>query len=77
MANFAIRNLPEEVHRALGVRAAAHNRSLEAEVRAILQAAVQQTVGIGSTLAEIGRSVGGVELEVARDRAVADAADLD
>jgi plasmid stability protein len=60
------------------LRAAAHNRSLEAEARAILQAAVQQTLGMGSTLAAIGRAAGGgVELNVARDRTATDAASFD
>lgn len=36
MATLNIRNLPEEVHRALRQRAARHNRSMEAEARAIL-----------------------------------------
>lgn len=36
MANLNIRNLPDEVHRALRQRAARAGRSMEAEVRAIL-----------------------------------------
>ncbi len=36
MATLNIRNLPEEVHRELRLRAARHNRSMEAEARAIL-----------------------------------------
>ena len=41
MAAVTIRNLSEEAHRALKVRAAQHNRSTEAEMRAILEAAVR------------------------------------
>ena len=41
MAAVTIRNLSEEAHRALKVRAAQHNRSAEAEMRAILEAAVR------------------------------------
>ena len=41
MAAVTIRNLSEEAHRALKVRAAEHNRSTEAEMRAILEAAVR------------------------------------
>lgn len=41
MANLNIRNLPDEVHQALKVRAALNNRSTEAEIREILTAAVQ------------------------------------
>jgi plasmid stability protein len=57
MAAVTIRNLPEEVHRALKVRAAQHNRSAEAEMRAILEAAVRPAgrVLLGTALREIGR----------------------
>jgi len=57
MAMLTVRNLPEEVHRALRVRAAVHGRSTEAEVRAILEDAVKPEgrVKLGSLLAEIGR----------------------
>lgn len=41
MSMLTVRNLPEEVHRALRVRAAQHGRSTEAEVREILTAAVK------------------------------------
>lgn len=40
MATLNIRNLPDEVHRQLRIRAAEHGRSMEAEARAILSAAV-------------------------------------
>ncbi|MCA1943446.1 MAG: Arc family DNA-binding protein [Yonghaparkia sp.] len=40
MATLTIRNLPEPVRRSLKERAAAHNRSMEAEVRSILENAV-------------------------------------
>jgi plasmid stability protein len=36
MATLNIRNLPDEVHRRLRIRAAEHGRSMEAEARAIL-----------------------------------------
>jgi plasmid stability protein len=36
MATLNIRKLPDEVHRELRLRAARHNRSMEAEARAIL-----------------------------------------
>ena len=57
MAMLTVRNLPEEVHRALRVRAARHGHSMEAEVRAILESAVspQGRVRLGSLLADIGR----------------------
>jgi antitoxin FitA len=41
MAAVTIRNLSAETHRALKVRAAQHNRSTEAEIRAILEALQQ------------------------------------
>jgi plasmid stability protein len=70
MASVTIRNLPEETHRALRVRAATHGRSTEAEIRAILENAVrpENRIKLGSLLANIGREVGGVELEIERDR---------
>lgn len=57
MAMLTIRNLPEEVHRALRVRAAQHGQSMEAEVRDILEVATspQGRVKLGSLLADIGR----------------------
>ena len=41
MSTITVRNLPEETHRALRVRAAERGRSTEAEVRAILEEAVR------------------------------------
>ena len=60
MAAVTIRNLSDEAHRALKARAAQHNRSTEAEIRAILEAAVRPEgrVRLGSALAEIGRKHG-------------------
>jgi len=57
MAMMTVRNLPDEVHRALRVRAATHQRSTEAEVRAILEEAVKAEgrIKLGSLLADIGR----------------------
>ena len=57
MAMLTVRNIPEEVHRALRVRAARHGHSMEAEVREILDSAVspQGRVKLGSLLADIGR----------------------
>ena len=60
MASMTIRNLPDEVHRALRVRAALHGRSTEAEVRAILEEAAKPAgrVQLGSLLVDIGRRAG-------------------
>ncbi|MGO2579091.1 MULTISPECIES: Arc family DNA-binding protein [Halomonadaceae] len=57
MAMLTVRNLPDEVHRALRVRAALHGHSMEAEVREILEAAIapEGRVKLGSLLADIGK----------------------
>ena len=57
MAMLTVRNLPDEVHRALRVRAAQRGHSMEAEVREILESAVnpQGRVKLGSLLADLGR----------------------
>jgi plasmid stability protein len=55
-----IRNLSDETHRALKARAAEHGHSTEAEIRAILDQAVQPAARprLGSLLARIGRDAG-------------------
>ncbi len=70
MASVTVRNLPDETHRALRVRAATHGRSTEAEIRAILESAVRPEgrVKLGTLLADIGREVGGIALEIERDK---------
>ena len=57
MAMLTVRNVSDEVHRALRMRAARHGRSMEAEVREILESTVSPTgrVKLGSLLAELGR----------------------
>jgi plasmid stability protein len=57
MAAVTIRNLSDEAHRALKLRAAQHNRSAEAEMRSILEAAVRPEgrLRLGTFLQEIGR----------------------
>lgn len=57
MAMLTVRNIPEEVHRALRMRAAQRGHSMEAEVRDILESAVspEGRVKLGSLLADIGR----------------------
>ncbi|APW43085.1 FitA-like ribbon-helix-helix domain-containing protein [Rhodoferax saidenbachensis] len=68
MSSVTVRNLPDATHRALKLRAAQHGRSTEAEIRFILEGAVAPSVGLGSALAAIGRSVGGVDLQTPRDQ---------
>lgn len=84
MAMLTVRNVPEEVHRALRVRAAQHGRSTEAEVREILAAVVrpQERVRVGEALAAIGRNIGltledVAVLEGVRDKTPAIPVDLD
>jgi len=57
MAMLTIRNIPDEIHRALRVRAARRGHSMEAEVREILESALapEGRVKLGSLLKEIGR----------------------
>ena len=60
MAILTVTNVPDDVHRALRVRAAQHGRSTEAEVREILAAVVkpEERVRVGEALAAIGRKIG-------------------
>jgi len=60
MAMLTVRNLPDDVHRALRVQAALHGRSTEAEVREILATAVkpESRVRLGEALSALGRKVG-------------------
>ncbi len=68
MASITVRNLPDETHKALRVRAAEHGRSTEAEVRAILEDAVRpkERLKIGSELAAFGDKYR-LNLEIVRD----------
>ena len=79
MPTIVVRNLPEETHRALKVRAAAHRRSTEAEVREILDQAVRppERLRIGSELAALGRKFGGMRLKIRRDASETSAAEFD
>lgn len=60
MAAVIIRNLSDQAHRALKIRAARHNRSTEAEMRAILEAAARPEVRlrVGTALADMSRKIG-------------------
>ena len=62
MPSITIRNVPEEVHRAIRVRAAMHGRSAEAEIRDILEKAAKPEgrLKLGSLLASIARDAGGL-----------------
>ena len=62
MAMLTIRNLPDDVHRALRIRAAQHGRSTEAEIRDILEKAAKPEgrLKLGSLLASIAREASGL-----------------
>lgn len=75
MPAVTIRNLSDEAHRALKVRAAHHGRSTEAEIRDILETAVRPAnrLRIGSAMAALSREAGLTNadfeaLEQGRDR---------
>ena len=75
MATLTIRKLPDETHRALKSLAIAHGRSAEAEVRHIIEQAVnaepicaEPRVKIGEILKDIRKNMGGFELNIQRDK---------
>jgi len=59
MPSITVRNVPDDVHRALRVRAAQHGRSAEAEIRDILERAVkpESRLRMGDALASLGRKL--------------------
>lgn len=66
MAMLTVRNLPDDVHRALRVLAAQHGNSTEAEVRDILAKAVKPAdrLRMGDALAALGRDAGFLNTDV-------------
>ncbi|MEJ2693807.1 MAG: Arc family DNA-binding protein [Candidatus Thiodiazotropha sp.] len=62
MPSITIRNVPDEVHRAIRVRAAMHGRSAEAEIRDILEQAAKPEgrLKLGSLLVSIAQEAGGL-----------------
>jgi len=79
MPALNVRSLSEETHRALRVRAAENGHSMEAEVRAIIEAALQpkDRIKLGSLLAAIGRECGGADLDITRDKTPIEPASFD
>jgi antitoxin FitA len=80
MPSLTVRNLPEETHRALRVRAARHGRSTEAEVRVILEETVRPParLKIGSEIHRIAEEVGGMDyLDISRERRQIKGADFE
>jgi plasmid stability protein len=59
-----------KTHRALLVRAARRGRSIEAEARSILDVALHRTtrVKLGQALAALVQPLGGLDLDISRDK---------
>jgi len=76
MAVLTVRNLPDEVHRALRMQAARNRRSTESEVRDILAGAVipKQRVRMGTAMAAIARENGLTDEDVLAFKKVMDEA---
>lgn len=74
MAILTVRNLPDEVHRALRLRAAQNGRSTEAEVRDILAVAVKpaQRVHLGTAMVALARGAGVTAADAAALQAALD-----
>lgn len=69
MPNLTIRNLSDEAHRALRVRAARHGRSTEAEIRTILEETVRppKRMKIGTEIRRLaGKGGSGDEVDFPR-----------
>jgi len=60
MAMLTVRNLPDDVHRAMRMQAIQHGRSTEAEVREILAGIVkpESLARLGEALAALSRDIG-------------------
>ena len=79
MATLTIRDLDDDVKARLRVRAAEHGRSMEAEARELLAAALlgpPMPQRLGSFIHEQFAEVGGVELSIPRRDEPAPAADF-
>jgi antitoxin FitA len=74
MGSITVRSLSQTTHKRLKARAARNGRTLEAEVRRILEETVssKKEAGVGSQLAALGRSFGGIELTITRDKTPAE-----
>ncbi|MBW0253584.1 toxin-antitoxin system [Cellulomonas sp. PS-H5] len=63
MGTVTVRNLDDDVQRRLKLRAARHQRSMEAEARAILTAAVRET-SLARSWLDATRDLRGPDLEL-------------
>ena len=70
MGALTVRKISDEVHAALKDRARQNGRSTEAEVRAIIESSLGLAAkkGMGTALEEIGKAVGGIDLDITRDK---------
>jgi plasmid stability protein len=79
MATLTVRGLDDATKTRLRVRAARHGRSMEAEMRAILEDALPSeptTGGLGSRIHARFAAIGGVDLDLPTRRELPRAADL-
>lgn len=79
VAAVSIRDLDDQVRERLRVRAAQHGRSMGAEIRAILTAAVSEPASTGLARALLARfgALGGVDLDLPPRTATPSAANFD
>lgn len=70
MPAISVRGLSDATHRALKARAAENGRSAEAEVRAILEEVLfpPDRLLLGTYIHELFADIGGVELDIERDK---------
>ena len=70
MGDMTVRNLPDEIHDELRVRAKQNNRSIEAEVRSMITSSIVSGAGggLGSRLRERFDEVTGDELSDLREK---------
>ncbi len=64
MPVLTIRNVPEDTKKRLRIRAAEHGRSMEAELRAILEETLAPPENLGQAIHRHFAALGGVELEL-------------
>jgi len=66
MAMLTVRNLPDDIHRALKLQAAKHGRSAEAEVREIIAQAVKppSRLLMGDAMMQLARDAGITDADV-------------
>ncbi len=72
MTQISLRGIKDETLRALRLQAKENRRSMEAEIRAILDAALLPggRLKLGTALANLGRATGGLDLPLPREKTV-------